>query len=112
MRPSGIRLAKHVHNVLIRFPDRRLPKTAHVPHPHPSAPKEIQEAFGEFLKKIEASSIRPADQPGSISRAASRDAGRNFWEEGASKYWNPIPVEEWEIEAIESGGAVMPSRKN
>jgi len=104
-----------VHNVLIKFPDRKQPQAPHTPHPHPSAPREIKETFNEFLKKIEVSSSDPAQGLGKHESAASRKQGQgtapNFWEEGVSRYWNPIPLEEWEIEAVESGGATVLPRK-
>ena len=78
----------------------------HTPHPHPSAPKEIKETFNEFLKKIEVSSSDAAQGFGKHECTASGKqrggTAPNFWEKGVSRYWNPIPVEDWEIEAVEA----------
>ncbi|TKY86980.1 hypothetical protein EX895_003657 [Sporisorium graminicola] len=40
----------HVHKPGFRFPDRKAPKEAHTPHPHPAAPSNIASSFDHFQK--------------------------------------------------------------
>jgi len=90
----------HVHKVLIKFPKRIPASGTHVPRAHPSAPPEVKSAFPAFTKKIEASRISPSPTK---ARHPGQFAYAGFWE-APPRFWNTLPIDETEIEAIETGG--------
>ncbi|KAI0029675.1 hypothetical protein K488DRAFT_88492 [Vararia minispora EC-137] len=105
MHPTR-RAFEHVHKPLIRFLGRRQWPSSPAPqHPHPAAPKEFADAFSEFLRKFNSSLSAPKKMP-----TSSSIEGRvyEFWE-APERLFRPRSriLEEWEIEAIESGGASM-----
>jgi small subunit ribosomal protein YMR-31 len=109
----------HVHKVLIKFP-KRIPAAGshllcptdlpllifrllgtHVPGAHPSAPPEVKSAFPAFTKKIETSRISPSPTK---ARHQGQFTYAGFWE-APPRFWNTLPINEAEIEAIEVGAA-------
>lgn len=67
-------------------------------HPHPQAPADLQKAFGNFLKKFEASTSSAAEKP---TKSKSKDAYEEFWE-APSYLWKPraLEIEDAEIDAV------------
>jgi len=109
MRASPFQLAEHIHKVLINFPKRTPPTGAHTPHAHPSAPPEIKSSFQDFLKKIETSSeLQTNPRSSSTEQTASLAHAQytEFWD-APPRFWHSVPIEEAEIDAVQSGGASL-----
>lgn len=70
---------------------------AHTPSAHPSAPPEVKSAFPAFLKKIEGSKMSPSSVK---SKQGDQPSYAGFWE-APPRFWNTLPIDEAEIEAIE-----------
>lgn len=120
LRPTLIRAA-HVHKPLIRFPDRRAPKTPHDPQPHPSAPEEVAKNFDNFRKILETgphfdpAKLKPfsleSSQPkagGSASSSAKADAVDTLFDL-PPRFWNTpsMRMSPAEMDAVQSGGASL-----
>lgn len=67
-------------------------------HPHPAAPSEFQNSFGDFLKKFQASLT---SSPSPSKSGSSGNVVSEFWE-APSRFWKPRirELEDAEIEAI------------
>jgi len=94
---------------LINFIGKRSwPSKPESQHPHPAAPTEQQKSFPDFLKKFEASSSSSSSSPSSGKKSGSKEIFGEFWEAPA-RFWRPRirELEEWEIDAISSGGASL-----
>ncbi|EPQ25685.1 uncharacterized protein PFL1_06757 [Pseudozyma flocculosa PF-1] len=61
----------HVHKPGFRFPDRKAPKEAHVPHPHPAAPPNVADNFQKFQQAYESG---PHFDPSKLNDTASASA--------------------------------------
>ncbi|EIN10165.1 hypothetical protein PUNSTDRAFT_34056, partial [Punctularia strigosozonata HHB-11173 SS5] len=95
MRPAA-RLLQH--KPLIHFIGKRQwPSTPEAPHAHPFAPAEVQKAFGDFVKKVDAaqSSSTPKQE------TSNNRAFQNFWE-APSHLWSPRvhQLDDREVDAI------------
>ncbi|KAF7984836.1 hypothetical protein HWV62_10779 [Athelia sp. TMB] len=78
-------------------------------HAHPAAPEELKKAFGDFLKKFEASGSGAKDASTSSKKSESgKEVFGEFWE-APSRFWRPKvrELEEAEMDAISSGGASL-----
>ncbi|KAJ9116605.1 hypothetical protein QFC20_000538 [Naganishia adeliensis] len=129
MRPTTLLRATHVRQPMIHFLGKRsnIEKAPHAPKPHPQAPKDIAENFQSFLSKLQSSShgasspsSNPKNQSLSSSAAgkveSSSSSGKKaapvdfeVFYEAPSRLWKTKPLEEFEIEAIMSGGATNAS---
>ncbi|KAJ9111117.1 hypothetical protein QFC19_001316 [Naganishia cerealis] len=115
MRPATLLRAAHARQPMIHFLGKRSHETGpHTPKPHPQAPKEIAESFQSFLAKLQSSSGGTAAAPSSTpknqsSSGAAKGPGKpvdyEVFYEAPSRLWKTKPLEEFEMEAIMSGGA-------
>ncbi|GHJ84146.1 hypothetical protein NliqN6_0548 [Naganishia liquefaciens] len=121
MRPTTLLRAAHVRQPMIHFLGKRsnIEKTPHTPKPHPQAPKEVVESFDAFLAKLKSepqASATPSSSPSSKAQSAapstSTSSGKSgvpvdfeVFYEAPSRLWRTKPLEEFEMEAVMSGGA-------
>ncbi|KAH8826961.1 hypothetical protein DL96DRAFT_1802465 [Flagelloscypha sp. PMI_526] len=105
MHPSLRVCSARPHQPLIRFLGKRSwPPSAHPePKPHPSAPDEIKQGFGDFLKRL-ASSEAGA---GSSATTGGNSSFDNFWD-APDRFWRPKnrELEDSEIDLVLNGGAL------
>ncbi|TFK56278.1 hypothetical protein OE88DRAFT_727985 [Heliocybe sulcata] len=112
------------HQPLIKFVGKRVwPSSPEPPHAHPFAPKDIKDHFSDFLQRFQSSkSSNPqahpaapaglAPSPKKVAPSGVNVSGvqryQEFWEAPA-QFWNPRvhALEEWEIDAIQTGGASL-----
>jgi len=68
----------------------------------------MQKAFPDFLKRFQASSTSSSGSSKATKKAGSGEVFGEFWE-APSRFWQPKvrDLEEWEIDAISSGGASL-----
>ncbi|KAJ9120883.1 hypothetical protein QFC22_002818 [Naganishia vaughanmartiniae] len=122
MRPATLLRAAHARQPMIHFLGKRsnADKTPHTPRPHPQAPKEIAESFQSFLSKLQSSSSGTStSKPQSVqstssssssggkdvSKGSGKPVDYEVFYEAPSRLWKTKPLEEFEMEAIMSGGA-------
>jgi len=95
-----------VRQPLIKFLGKRTyPSHPEAPHAHPAAPAELKQRFSEFVKTSETSTSSPATKP---VKKSDSSAFPEFWE-APERFWKPRgkELEEFEIDAILSGGASL-----
>ncbi|KAJ9121185.1 hypothetical protein QFC24_004859 [Naganishia onofrii] len=132
MRSTTLLRAAHARQPMIHFLGKRsnADKTPHAPRPHPQAPKEIAESFQSFLAKLQSSSggaSSPSSNPknqslesssqGKVGASSGKEAPKGsgkpvdyeVFYEAPSRLWKTKPLEEFEMEAIMSGGATNAS---
>ncbi|KAL1747786.1 hypothetical protein HDZ31DRAFT_31111 [Schizophyllum fasciatum] len=100
MFSTSVRGMARVHQPLIKFVGKRnWPSTTEPPHAHPFAPKEYAKAFHQ--ESSDASAASATSSGGAVSE---------FWE-APERFWRPRirQLQDWEIEAITSGGASLRS---
>ncbi|EJF63125.1 hypothetical protein BD309DRAFT_945311 [Dichomitus squalens] len=104
MHPS-LRLANQARQPLIRFLGKRQwPSKPEEQHPHPFAPQELKERFGEFVKKFQTAPAAAASGSGAAKKSSSSaKVFEEFWQ-APSRFWKH-DLEEWEIDLVQSGGA-------
>ncbi|KAN0062341.1 hypothetical protein ACQY0O_005223 [Thecaphora frezii] len=119
----------HVHKPGFRFPNRKAPREAHVPHPHPAAPANIVSNFDKFQQTYESgphfdpSKLLHAPSSSSFSAAPSRSSssssgllanvsmsGREVAEDThllPERFWRTpaLVLGEEEMESVMLGGA-------
>ncbi|CBQ71441.1 conserved hypothetical protein [Sporisorium reilianum SRZ2] len=113
----------HVHKPGFRFPDRKAPKEAHTPHPHPAAPSSIVSSFDHFQKVFASGPhFHPEklQQPSSQSSQSGASAsgllgnvdmnGREVAEDVhllPERFWRTpaLAFSDAEMEAVMTGGA-------
>ncbi|KAF9464252.1 hypothetical protein BDZ94DRAFT_1235472 [Collybia nuda] len=106
MHPSVRVFSARVHQPLIKFVGKRAyPSGPAAPHAHPAAPAELKQKFSDFVRKFEASTSSPTTKP---VKTADKDAFPEFWQ-APERFWRPRTrtIEDFEIDAIESGGASL-----
>jgi uncharacterized protein YfaP (DUF2135 family) len=71
-------------------------------HPHPAAPKESADAFGDFLRKFNSSASATSKKPSATSSGSSSGRALEFWET-PDRLFMPRSriIRDWEIEAVE-----------
>jgi len=83
MRPSLVAAGKHIHKVSISFPNRRTSTAGR----SPTASSQAQQPPTPILNNKKA-------------------VFSEFWQ-APPRFWQSLPIEDAEIEAIESGGAMQ-----
>ncbi|KAH8106339.1 hypothetical protein BXZ70DRAFT_1004600 [Cristinia sonorae] len=104
MLPTIARGSAAARTPLIRFIGKRQwPSRPEAPHPHPFAPPEIKQSFGEFVSKSKS----PVPQTQATAPPSKSKSGAQTYEE----FWH-APERLWrrniskaEMDAIYSGGA-------
>ncbi|KAG7092606.1 hypothetical protein E1B28_008949 [Marasmius oreades] len=108
MHPTARIFSARVHTPLIRFLGKRdWPSGSETPHVHPAAPTELRNKnFSDFST---ASSSSQSPNSSSLSSPSSTSkAFKEFWE-APQRLCSPKvrELEEWEIDAVLSGGASL-----
>ncbi|THH32157.1 hypothetical protein EUX98_g2028 [Antrodiella citrinella] len=104
MLPTLVRRSATARKPLIHFIGKRQwPAHTDAPHPHPYAPAEIKQAFGEFTSKSASSAAPSQSAPSSSKSGSGVQAYEEFWY-APERLWRHT-IDEVEIDAILSGGA-------
>lgn len=98
MFSTSVRGMARVHQPLIKFVGKRSWPSNEPAHAHPAAPKEYAKAFHQ-------DSSAPSE-----TKAGKSGAVAEFWE-APERFWRPRirQLEDWEIDAISTGGASLRS---
>ncbi|KAN0097896.1 hypothetical protein V8E55_002342 [Tylopilus felleus] len=95
--PSLAVLSARAHKPLINFIGKRIWPSSHAPaHPHPAAPPEYRKTFSGALQQTLNAGV------------AEKQSFRDFWQ-APTHLWRPRhhELQEFEIDAIQSGGATL-----
>ncbi|KAI9572457.1 hypothetical protein HD554DRAFT_2168114 [Boletus coccyginus] len=98
LRPSLPVLSARAHKPLISFIGKRIsPASLATAHPHPAAPPDYRKTFSDILP-----------QTSHTAGTTGQPSFRDFWDAPA-RFWRPKhhKVQEFEIDAIQTGGASL-----